>query len=339
MTMLATIQKATLAALMTATASVALAADLPKRVFCVFDPIGTRGPVYEGMLDYQTTALEWGVQLELKAYTNEAVVLADFKAGKCDSMGLTGTRVRPFNRFTGSIEALGGLNDYKQLEQLIGMLSSPKASKYMVQDNYEIAGIMPGGAVYVFVRDRAINSVETAAGKRIATLDYDAASRVMVEHVGATMVPSSVATFAPRFNNGDVDIAYAPAIAYEPFEMYKGLGKKGAIYKFSLAQMNFQMVTYKDRFPKGFAQKSRQYAFKNFKEALKHIATAEAGIPANHWLGFSADREDQYKEMLRQVRMSLTKDGVYDKRMMKLMFKLRCRSNPAHPECTERLEG
>jgi len=317
----------------------ALANEAGKQVFCIFDPVGARGPVYSAMLDYQTQALEWGANLELKAYTNEAVVVADFQAGHCDAMGVTGTRVRPYNPFTASIEALGGLNDYKEMQQLLGMLTKPKASRYMVQGDYEVAAILPGGAVYIFVRDKQIDSVEAAAGKRIATLDYDKASVNVVEHVGATMVPSTVATFAPRFNNGDVDIAYAPAVAYQPFEMYKGLGDKGGIYKFSMAQMNFQMIIRHDKFPEGFGQKSREYTYQHFDKALEHIRKAEADIPAKYWLNISADKETDYKEMLRQIRMKLSNKKIYDKRMMKLMFKLRCRSNPSHYECAERQEG
>lgn len=314
-------------------------AGMVDRIFCVFDPVGAKGPVFDAMRDYQAAALGWGVNFELKAYTSEAVIVADFNAGKCDAMGVTGTRVRPYNAFTASIEALGGVSDYDQLQALIAMLAKPQAAKYMRQGNYEVAGIMPGGAVYVFVRDKAINSVEAAAGKRIATLDYDDASLKVVEHVGATMVPSTVATFAPRFNNGDVDIAYAPAIAYQPFEMYKGLGEKGGIYQFSLAQMNFQLVVHADRYPEAFAQASRDYAFRNFDQAMEHIRKAENDIPANYWQTLPAEMETDYKEMLRQIRIGLTKDGVYDPRMMKLMFRLRCRANPGHYECAEKLEG
>ncbi len=320
-------------------ASNSIAGNAPERIFCVFDPIGTRGPIYENMLDYQTAALKWGIKLKLKAYTNEAVVLADFKAKICDAMGVTGTRVAPYNKFTGSVEAVGAIHSYQNLRKLIGLISSPKAAKFMSYNNYEVAGILPGGAVYVFVRDKKINSVEAAAGKRVATIEYDMASRMVVKKIGATMVPASVATFATRFNNGDVDIAYAPAIAYTPFEMHKGLGKNGGIYPFVLAQMNFQMLLHKDRFPQNFAQKSRTYAFNNFDNAMQHIKLAEQQIPKKYWLKLPEKKSKAYQEMFRQIRIELTAKGAYDKRMIKIMFKLRCRDNPNHYECAEKAEG
>jgi len=324
-----------LCTLLTASAQ---AEPAPKRSFCVFDPVGRKGPVFDAMRDYQTNALQWGVNFDLQAYTSEAVALADFNASKCDAIGVTGTRVRPYNQFTATIEALGGISNYRQLQSLIGLLASTKAAEYMRQDEFEVVGIMPGGAVYVYVRDRRINSVEAAAGKRIATLDYDKPSLKVVEHVGATMVPSTVATFAPRFNNGDADIAYAPAIAYQPFEMYKGLGKTGGIYHFSLAQMNFQLVIRHDKFPDNFGQKSREYAFADFDKAMQHIRQSEADIPQHYWLDLPEKMETDYIEMLRQIRLSLAKEGVYDKRMLKLLFRLRCHDNPAHFECAEKLE-
>jgi hypothetical protein len=315
------------------------AAELPTRSFCIFDPIGEKGPAYQGMLDYKAAAIEWGVLLDLKVHTNEAVALADFKAGHCDAVGLTGTRIRPFNKFTATIEAVGAIDDYDQMRKLVGMLANPKASKYMIEGDYEVAGIMPAGAVFVFVRDKAINSVEAAAGKRLATIDYDVASMKVVKHIGATMVPVSIATFAPRFNNGYVDLAYAPAIAYEPFEMYKGMGDKGGILRFNLAQMNGQLILRKDRFPEQFGQKSREYAYSNFPKALEHILEAEKNIPNKYWVDLPKEKHAEYKEMLRQVRIELRDEGIYDPRMLKILFKLRCRSNPAHYECVEKLEG
>lgn len=307
--------------------------ELPKKTYCIFDPVGASGPIYTRMIDYSTAALAWGAEIELQAYTNEAVALADFQAGMCDAALVTGTRIRPFNVFTGSLEAVGGLTSYQQVRELVNILARPQAAKYMKDGRYEIIGIIPGGSVYIFVRDRAIDSVEAAAGRKVATLDYDLASRHVVEHIGATMVPATVATFAPRFNNGDVDIAYAPAVAYEPFEMYKGLGEEGGIYRFAFAQMNFQLISYSDQFPEGFGQKSREFIASRFDSAMQHIITAEEGISENYWIDLPDEQELEYLDMLANIRDELARRGVYDTQMMKLMKKLRCRANPMHHEC------
>ena len=153
------------------------------------------------------------------------------------------------------------------------------------------------------------------------------------------MVPVSIATFAPRFNNGYVDLAYAPAIAYEPFEMYKGMGDKGGILRFNLAQMNGQLILRKEKFPEDFGQNSRSYAYSNFTKALEHIMTAEKNIPEKYWVDLPKEKHAEYKEMLRQVRLELRDEGIYDQRMLKILFKLRCKTDPSHYECIEKLEG
>ena len=42
--------------------------------------------------------------------------------------------------------------------------------------------------------------------------------------------------------------------------------------------------------------------------------------------------------MLRDVRIKLRDEGVYDGKMLKLMRKLRCKNNPVAAECVEKLE-
>ena len=121
--------------------------------------------------------------------------------------------------------------------------------------------------------------------------------------------------------------------------MYKGMGDKGGILRFNLAQMNGQLILRKDRFPEQFGQKSREYAYSNFPKALEHILKAEKDIPEKYWVDLPKEKQVQYKEMLRQVRIELKNEEIYDPRMLKILFKLRCRTNPGHYECVEKLEG
>ncbi len=40
-----------------------------------------------------------------------------------------------------------------------------------------------------------------------------------------------------------------------------------------------------------------------------------------------------YQKMMRESRIDLTKRGVYDKRMMKLLWQFRCKAAPKNFEC------
>lgn len=308
------------------------------RNFCVFDPVGANGPLFAIVKTFVPIALEAGVKLKLHAYTDEQVAAADFKQGQCDGVLLTGTRARQFNKFTGSLEALGAIPNKEDMKILFNTLTQAKAAPLMTNGDYEVAGIFPAGAVYLYTRDRSIDRVEELQGKKIATLDYDKASLTMVRYVGASVVGANAATFASLFNNGSVDICYAPAVAYQPLELYKGLGSKGGIFKYAVAYMNFQVILHRHRFPPKAAQMVRDESRKKIDEAYKIIADAETGIPKKYWMYPTPNQVQQYNAMLAKVRLKLRDEGVYDARALKLMRAVRCKVDPTRAECALAME-
>lgn len=313
-------------------------AEMIDRSFCVWDPIGANGPLFNVMKSAKPSAMKWGINLELRAYTDEKIAAEDFKAGQCDSVLLTGTRAREFNKFTGSLEAMGAIPSGDEMKMVLQTLTQPKAAKLMKSGEYEVAGILPAGAIYLYTRDRTIDTVEELQGKKVATLDYDQASMTMVRHVGASVVGASTANFAGKFNNGSVDVAYAPAVAYTPLELYKGLGENGGVFDFSLAQMNFQIIARIDRFPEGYGQKVRDYTATRFEEAYELVEIAEAEIKKEYWMRPTMEQLEGYSKMLQEVRISLRDEGVYDAKALRLMRKVRCKKNPTNSECAEKRE-
>ena len=311
---------------------------LEKRTFCVYDPLGANGTLFGMSKDYQTAALEWSVDFHLRAYTDEKIAIDDFKAEQCDGMLITGSRARPFNQFAATVEAIGAVPDDDVMRKAIATVSSPKAAKFMVEGRYEVGGMLPAGPIYLFVRDRSVDSVEELSGKRIATFEYDEPSIKMVNHVGAAVVPANSANFSGKFNNGSVDAAYAPALAYKPLEMYKGLGDKGGIMKFNLAYLDFQIILHKDRFPPGYGQQSRSKVASYFDRALALIRKDEAAIDTKYWMILSDADYQKYQQMLRNVRIALREEGVYHPVTLRLLRKLRCAENAAAAECVEQLE-
>ena len=97
--------------------------------------------------------------------------------------------------------------------------------------------------------------------------------------------------------------------------------------------MNFQVIIHRDRFPDEAGQMVRDQAIKRLDEAYAIIAEAESGIPDNVWMHPPAKDVAEYDKMLRQVRLSLLEDGVYDERAIKLMKAIRCRVAGARSEC------
>jgi hypothetical protein len=304
-----------------------------KQVMCVFDLVGKNGDVFTLMKDYQLAAKNWGADLELKVNSNEAVIAEVFKAGKCDAVSITGMRGRQFNSFTGSLDAIGAIPDLNLAVKIMQGLASPNFAKYMTNGKYEVVGVIPVGDAFLMVNDRNINTVAKAAGKKIAVLDYDQAQKIMVQQIGAQAVSADVTNFGSKFNNGQVDIIGAPAAVFKPLELHKGLGSKGAIVNYPLLQVTGNIIIRPDKFPAGYGQKSRDWIKTQLPRANSIIGKMKADIPAKYWMQVPEGDKPGYQKLMRESRISLTKQGVYNKQMMKILWQFRCKNDPKNFEC------
>ena len=321
------------AAVVTASVALSTAAHAAKQTVCVFDLLGTGGDVYAMMKDYSLAAAKWGADITLKPYTDERIAAEDFKAGQCDGVSLTGLRGRQFNTFTGSIDSIGAITTYAQMKDVLTLLSNPKMGPYMASGAYEVVGVMPLGAGYLLVNDRAINNLSKVSGKKIAVLDYDKSQAKMVQKIGAQPVASDITNFAGKFNNGQVDIVAAPAVAIKPLELYKGLGTKGAIVRFPIVQITGNIIINPKKFPEGFGQKSREYVATQTDKAFKTIEKTERDVPAKYWMDVAEADKPGYIKLMRESRIALAADGIYDKKMLSLLKRVRCKHDPASFEC------
>lgn len=311
------------------------------RLFCIFDPNGAAGLIYQSYDSYVVQARAWGYRLTRQSYNDEAVLANDFKAGRCDIAAMTGFRAREFVKFSGSLDMAGGLQRYRDEKKAVKAISSPKAASYMSDNGYVVAGILPLGKAYLFARDRDdLTRKNGLVGKKIAVLNYDEQASSIAKAAGAAPVPASITAFANLFNNGAVDMAYAPATAYGPFELAKGMGSQGGVSDFVLGIVSDQLVAHQARFDDGFGLRSRHWVLDNlFDSMLAQVRQAEQAIPASYWVQLSHERSHDYQQMIRDARASLWDRGWYSHRMQHLLKKIRCADSPAAAECTAPTEG
>ena len=312
---------------------------------CFFDMQGKNGDFYSKAKDLALIAKRWNVIADIKVFTDERVAAENFKAGQCDAAGISTMRARQFNLFMGSIEAVGAITTYDQLRLLLRTLLDPKIVPLTITEPYQILGVLPVGGTYIHVRDRRINSVEKAAGKKIAVIDWDNSQAEIVNKIGAHPVPSNLSNFANKFNNGQVDIIVAPALVFRPFELNRGLGETGGIYRQPLTQMTASFVINRERLKKklpdldeklaAFRVIADQFIDQILTQTYKWIDREEAAIPSKYWLTTDPENEQKYWNMLRDARVSMTKQGYYDPKMMALLKRVRCKTNPEQAECSQ----
>lgn len=335
----------TLTRWLAATALLAASATAPAaatdRSLCVFDVIGANGDVYQLMTDYALAAKEWGVNLRLRAYTEESLAMADFQSGRCDAVVLTGIRNRALVPFPGSLDMMAAKPTYEHARMAYSVVHSERAAELMRNEAYETVGVVPGGMVYLFGKQgEALPDWNRLAGSRVAIMSYDEQASEMVRYVGGAVVPASPSTFAGMFNSGSVDLAYAPAFAYTALEMYRGLGENGGILNYNLGILSFQINTRWERFPDDFGQQSRNWVMGNlWDQGMRLIEQAEAEIPDHYWIELDDAARESYNQMFADVRQALWDQGVYSQRTQSLLKQIRCRLEAGRAECSADTEG
>lgn len=307
---------------------------------CIFDPMGTQGPAFAAMKDYQLAAMKWGVRnMELKPFTDESAAVEAFKANSCDLINMTGLRARNgFNLFTGTIDSPGAIEDYMQLRELMGLMATPKVQKYMQSGSYEVVGFIPLGPGYIFVRDRKLKTLAQAVGKRVAVMDWDNTQAKLVQQVGAVPVPSDLNDFGKKFNEGSVDAIIAPILMYKPFELAKGLSHGGGIIRRPVIELTMQVLTRRDKFPAEFGEQSRAYFYTQLDRAFGSIHNIENEVDQHFWMHVMTSERDEYYKTMRDARVKLAGEGLYDKKMLAILKRIRCKYNPQDLECSQTLE-
>jgi Solute-binding protein AdeT 1/2 len=306
---------------------------IQKKKICTWDPVGKNGPVMEFYSDLKPKAIAWGLDLELIAYTDEKVAANDFKAGVCEAAHLSAILSRQFVPFAGTLDAIGGIVSDEGLGKVIATIASPNAAKILTNGNYEAVAAWPVGAMFAFVSDRNIDTVAEFSGKKISVLNEDPQAHKLADLVGASPVGTSLATFSGQFNNGNIDILLMPALAYNTFELYHGLGDKGGILDYRMYYGMLQTIAKKSEFPEDFGENMRNYVVGRLKDINKLVADAEAEIPAKYWVKTTPETRAEFVKLSRDVRVALKAEDIMDPKALKLLWKIRCSENAAASEC------
>ena len=309
-----------------------------KQQVCVFDLLGKAGESYKFLEEWALVSKKWGAQVQLISFQDEDLADKAFQNDKCDAVYMTSMRARTYNKFAGSIDALGGVPSNKIAQKAVEYVLDPRNTKrmttYLQGESYEVAGIGLIGSAYIFLKDRSLNTIEKAQGKKFAILHYDRAQRVMVERVGAVPVMSDISNFIKKFNTGEVDVVAAPAYAYKPLEIEKGLGSKGAMLNFPVVNVTADLIVRPERFPAQFGEQSRQWFLQKIPQSFAMVQRLEAAIPSKIKMQLSKEDKEKYQRLLREGRIDLTKQGVYDPGMMRVLKKARCTVERTNFECS-----
>jgi len=307
-----------------------------KQEICVFDLLGKAGESYKLLEEWRLASKAWQGEVELIPYQDEEKAEQDFDSGKCEGVYMTSMRARKYNKFAGSIDAVGAVTSnaiaHKAITYVLDKRNQHRLTATVEGEKYEVAGIIEVGLAYIFVRDKNIDTIEKAKGKKFAYLHYDQAQKAIVESIDLVAVPSNISDFVRKFNSAQVDVIAAPAYAYKPLEISKGLGN-GAMFNFPVVNITGDLVIRPEKFPAKFGAQSREWFVNQLASNFAMVQRLEAGMTARK-INLSSEDRVRYQKMLRDGRMNLTKQGIYDPVMMNVLKRARCTVERTNFECS-----
>lgn len=314
-----------------------------KLSICFFDMQGRNGEYYGRAQDLALIAKRWNIDATLKVYTEEEEAVKAFKAGQCEGAVMSTLRSREFNNFMGSVDAPGAIPTYQHMRVVLKTLLDKKVEPYTITGPYQTIGIYPLGAQYLFVRDGSLTSLEQMSGKKVAILNWDKSLNTLIGKMGAQAVPGALSNFAKPFIKGETDAILSPAVAYHPFQLNQGMGEKGGVFKIPVAQLTAALVINRDLLRKktedvdsrvaAFRSMSAQFLEDLLNQFFISIDHQDKDVPGKFWIEQDEASQKQFTAFLRNSRLQMTKDGVYDARMMKILKKVRCTLDTKLEEC------
>lgn len=305
-----------------------------EHAFCVWDPIGRGGGITRIAKSLQPELLKKGVSIRVTSYVEEKVAQAAFMDNQCDFALLPANVIYDQHPFVTSLSAVGAIRTLEELDLLLATLSAPKAGPLMSGKSTEVAGLLPSGGIFSFLRNRDAYRMEDLQGKKFAVMSYDPISAEMIRKIGGSPVGTTLFSFAGLFNSGSVDVAYAPAIAYGPMELEKGLANNGGIVRYPWLQGFLALVIRPAVLPEDLGQHLRTLVGKYRPQAMALIEAAEAAIPPEKWIDLTVEDQRALDVELAKTRGELKERGIYDEKALAVMKKVRCHVDGTRGECS-----
>jgi len=197
----------------------------------------------------------------------------------------------------------------------------------------EVAGVTSLGFAYLVVNNCKYSSIKDIAQICTGTLSYDKVQEVIIEKFGGKAVPIELSEVGSKFNNGQVDMVIVPPVAVKPLELYKGMGTQDTIWKYPLALITHVVLTHPDKFPENYGQSSRTWFVNQLDRQMGAMSKIEKSIDAKYWGTIPPAAEQGNAKVIRETRLSLTRDGIYNNKMIIIINKIRCRQDLTSYEC------
>lgn len=309
-----------------------------QRTFCIWDPLGKHGPVAVATNHQILRSRHYGLDLTIRVFQNEDALVSKFTTDDdCDAMLVRGASARDFNRFLATVEAPGAITSRDQLYLLAQVLAKPDIAPRLTDDKYTALGLVTLGGNHIFVRSREHATLKSLKGLPMAVPDTDRGNAWLTSALNGEPQSASLPATVQYFSEGAVEVMVAPDIGY----LVMGQGQTGdasVAMQPAIGQSTLQLIGRADRFPPGLALILREDFLFRFNNYARLLDKELANIPAGFWITPSDEERQTLAVNSQKTRLALREQGYYDRSMLRLARKIRCRFEPNNRECTNPVE-
>lgn len=308
------------------------------RNFCIWDPLGKMGPIAATVEDQAVRSIHYGLDLTVTIFNNEDELVENFTTEKtCDAILVRGAVARNFNKFSGTIEAIGALPERKHLQLLMQVFINPRLNQYMTDGKYTVMGVATIGGNYVFMEKKSYTSLSDLNEKRIAVQTIEPPMQELALRYGADPVKGRMMANVQTYADNKVASMLSPAIAY----LVMGSGQSGAgtgVLRNPVSQSTMQLIGRAEQFPDELAQLLREDFLLKFDNYAGRVDNEMNLVPDDFWIETPEDEMKKFDSIAQTVRLKMRDEGYYHPAMLRIARKIRCRFDPERNECIDPVE-
>ena len=308
------------------------------RTFCVWDPLGKIGPIAVTSEDQAVRSIHYGLEATIIIFNNEKELIENFRTqDTCDAILVRGAIATEFNKFAGTIEAIGALPERKHLQLLMQVFTNPRLNHYMTDGKYTIMGVATIGGNYAFMGDKSFQSLSDLKSRRIAVQSIEKPMKELALAYGATPIEGEMMANVQTYADNKVASMLSPAIAY----LVMGSGQSGAgtgVLRNPVSQSTMQLIGRAEQFPDELAQLLREDFLLKFDNYAGRVDNEMNLVPDDFWIETPEDKMKEFDSVAQTVRLKMRDEGYYHPAMLRIARKIRCRFDPERNECIDPVE-
>jgi hypothetical protein len=278
-------------------------------------------------------ALQHNTQLKFDTFKNEKDAIQAFDQNKCSGLVASNFNTYRYNHFMGSTGGIGLISNNRVARMLLQLLTNTNVEKRMLDQNYEVLGMIPIGTAYMIMNTQQINKVSQLKNKTIGILENNPPQLALVQSVSAKPVYVDFATAVDSFKQKKIDILAAPAYGVLPYNLKKEFGESTQVVNFPVAYFAINIVIRPQAYPNGFGHQIRTWFVKNSNVLAAQAMQWENHLPAYYWADISGYEKQGYEALVAKIRNRYVDSGYYDAYFVELIKRLRCLDDPKYLEC------